>query len=85
MKSFYLLIVISALLIFPISDIQAQMVETQLKQVSLENTEQFSIKSNYVNGENYVNQVSLPTGYARSDKSYAVLYVLDGDKSFGMT
>ena len=85
MKSFYLLIIIGASLIFPLSDIQSQIVETQLKQVSLENTEQFSIKSKYVNGENYVIQVSLPSGYARSDKSYPVLYVLDGDKSFGMT
>jgi predicted alpha/beta superfamily hydrolase len=85
MKSFYLLIIICALLSFPISDMQAQVAESQLKQVSLENTEQFSIKSKYVNGENYVIQISLPSGYVRSEKSYPVLYVLDGDKSFGMT
>jgi predicted alpha/beta superfamily hydrolase len=85
MKSFYLSIIIGAILCIPISEIQAQSINTQLKQVSLENTEQFSIKSKYVNNENFVIQVGLPNGYARSGKSYPVLYVLDGDKSFGMT
>jgi hypothetical protein len=85
MKSYYLSIIVAALLCIPISELRAQSSETQLKQVSLENTEQFSIKSKFVNNENYVIQVGLPNGYARSDKSYPVLYVLDGDKSFGMT
>jgi predicted alpha/beta superfamily hydrolase len=56
-----------------------------VKQVYLANTEQFSIESKYVTGENYIIQVGLPAGYNRSSKSYPVLYVLDGDKSFGMT
>ena len=36
-------------------------------------------------GETYIIQVGLPIGYSPSKKSYPVLYVLDGDKSFGMT
>jgi uncharacterized protein len=85
MKSFNLSIIICAFICIPIADLQAQLTNSQLKEVSLENTEQFSIKSKFVNNENYVIQVGLPNGYARSDKSYPVLYVLDGDKSFGMT
>jgi len=85
MKSYYLSIIVAAFLYIPISELRAQSIETQLKQVSLENTLQFTIKSKYVNNENYVVQVGLPNGYAKSDKSYPVLYVLDGDKSFGMT
>jgi uncharacterized protein len=65
--------------------LQAQTTQTQHKPVCLDNTEQFSIKSKYVAGENYIIQVGLPIGYAPSKKSYPVLYVLDGDKSFGMT
>jgi hypothetical protein len=38
-----------------------------------------------VDGETYIIQVGLPIGYSSSKKSYPVLYVLDGDKSFGMT
>ena len=85
MKRYYLSIIATAFLCIPISELRAQSIETQLKQVSLENTQQFTIKSKYVSNENYVIQVGLPNGYARSDKSYPVLYVLDGDKSFGMT
>ena len=54
-------------------------------KVCLDNTEQFSIASKYVTGEKYVIQVGLPIGYSSTHKSYPVLYVLDGDKSFGMT
>ncbi|HEX7494814.1 MAG TPA: alpha/beta hydrolase-fold protein, partial [Bacteroidales bacterium] len=63
----------------------AQTALTQLKQVYLDNTEQFSIESKYVKKENYTIQVGLPIGYQHSAKTYPVLYVLDGDKSFGMT
>ena len=85
MKRFYLHSLISIFLIIFINGLQAQTAPTQLKQVYLDNTEQFSIKSKYVKEENYLIQVGLPIGYQHSDKSYPVLYVLDGDKSFGMT
>ena len=55
------------------------------EKVCLDNTEQFSIASDYVKGENYSIQVSLPFGYYSSHKSYPVLYVLDGDYAFGIT
>jgi predicted alpha/beta superfamily hydrolase len=54
-------------------------------KVCLDNTEQFSIASKFVKGEAYLIQVGLPIGYSPTKKSYPVLYVLDGDKSFGMT
>lgn len=54
-------------------------------KVCLDNTQQFSISSKYVTGENYIIQVGLPISYSSTHKSYPVLYVLDGDKSFGMT
>ena len=59
--------------------------EGEDKKVALENTEKFSIRSESVTGENYLIQVGLPAGYSRSNASYPVLYVLDGEKSFGMT
>ena len=55
------------------------------EKVCLDNTEQFSITSEYVKGENYLIQVGLPIGYSSSNKSYPVLYVLDGDYLFGIT
>ncbi len=64
--------------------IQAQTTQTQLKQDCLDNTEQFSITSKYVAGENYIIQVGLPSGYSSSQKSYPILYVTDGDVLFGM-
>ena len=65
--------------------VQAQSPRPDIKQVTLENTEQFTIASKYVVGENYTIQVSLPVNYLSYDYSFPVLYVLDGDKSFGMT
>lgn len=76
---------IVVLLLFCINGVRAQSTLTQPKQVCLENTEQFTIASKYVEGENYVIQVGLPIGYSPEKKSYPVLYILDGDKSFGMT
>ena len=85
MKRFFLTIIILPFLLVNKSGLQAQTAQNQQKQVSLDNTEQFSIESKYVKGENYLIQVGLPIAYKHSDKSYPVLYVLDGDKSFGMT
>jgi predicted alpha/beta superfamily hydrolase len=85
MKSFCIISLFVALLLISSYRLQAQANHTQLKPVCLDNTEQFSITSKYVAGENYIVQVGLPIGYAPSKKSYPVLYVLDGDKSFGMT
>jgi predicted alpha/beta superfamily hydrolase len=85
MKRFFPPFMIVIFFIFCINRSQAQTAPTLLKQVYLDNTEQFSIESKYVKGENYLIQVGLPIGYRNSNKSYPVLYVLDGDKSFGMT
>ena len=85
MKKIYLHLIIAVFLFIFINQAQSQVTQKIPDQVFLENTEQFAIKSKYVADENYVIQVGLPTGYSHSDKSYPVLYVLDGDKSFGLT
>lgn len=85
MKTFYIVSVFVVFLLLSSYGLHAQDTQSQLKPVCLDNTEQFSITSKYVAGENYIVQVGLPIGYAPSKKSYPVLYVLDGDKSFGMT
>jgi predicted alpha/beta superfamily hydrolase len=85
MKPIYIISVFVVLLLLSSYGLQAQTTQGQLKPVCLDNTEQFSLTSKYVAGENYIIQVGLPIGYAPSKKSYPVLYVLDGDKSFSMT
>jgi len=85
MKPTYIVSELVVFLLLSSSGLQAQITQGQLKPVSLDNTEQFSIASKHVAGENYIIQVGLPIGYAPSIKSYPVLYVLDGEKSFGMT
>jgi predicted alpha/beta superfamily hydrolase len=81
MKTFCLTTIIAVILLLYTTGNLAQ---TTLNQISLENTEKFSIASKYVEGETYVIQVGLPIGYSSSQKSYPVLYVLDGDVFFGM-
>ena len=85
MKTFYFTTMIAIFLLFCSFGIQAQTKQPKPNKVCLDNTEQLYIESKYVAGENYIIQVGLPIGYSLSKKSYPVLYVLDGDKSFGMT
>jgi len=85
MKKICKTISISVSILFYANGIHAQTTQTQPKQVCLDNTEQFSITSKYVEGETYKIQVGLPIGYSSTQKSYPVLYVWDGDKSVGMT
>jgi len=84
MKTFCLSTLIVAFLLIFSNWIHAQTTEAKLNEVCLKNTEQFTIASKYVEGEKYLIQVGLPIGYSPEKKSYPVLYVLDGDKSFGM-
>lgn len=51
--------------------------------VTVERSAQHTIQSVTV-GDMYVIQVRLPASYAASEKKYQVLYVLDGDKCFGL-
>lgn len=55
----------------------------QLPGVTLQNTELRTLKSRFVEQE-YKLQIYLPPGSADASKSFPVLYLLDGDKSFGM-
>ena len=82
MKTFCLSAMILLLLSCSFGALHAQNVK---EKVCLENTERFSITSEYVKGENYLIQVGLPMGYSSSQKTYPVLYVLDGDYAFGIT
>jgi len=75
---------IAVLLLLCPNGMQAQTTQTKLNPVCLANTEQFTITSKYVAGENYIIQVGLPSGYSSSQKSYPVLYVTDSDALFGM-
>lgn len=85
MKKLCLTTAIVVFLLFSSNGIRAQTLQPKLNQVCLANTEQFSITSKYVEGETYVIQVGLPVAYSSSQKSYPVLYVLDGDIGFGIT
>jgi uncharacterized protein len=82
MKTLCLTAIIVLLLSCSFGTLNAQNVK---EKVCLDNTEQFSITSENVKGENYLIQVSLPFGYSSSHKTYPVLYVLDGDYAFGIT
>ncbi|MCJ7570044.1 MAG: alpha/beta hydrolase-fold protein [Anaerolineales bacterium] len=52
-------------------------------KVSIENTEQRSIRAQFIDQE-YRLQIYLPPTYSDSSDSFPVLYLLDSDKSFGM-
>jgi predicted alpha/beta superfamily hydrolase len=81
----YFSCIVAILFTIGINGINAQPPLNDVKQVSLDNTEQFSVSSECVKGENYIIQVGLPASYKKTMKNYPVLYILDGDKSFGMT
>ncbi|MDF0667242.1 MAG: alpha/beta hydrolase-fold protein [Nitrospira sp.] len=51
--------------------------------VTVERSVQHTIESAYVD-DTFVIQVRLPISYATTEKKYQVLYVLDGDKCFGL-
>jgi predicted alpha/beta superfamily hydrolase len=85
MKKLCLILTTAVSFLICFNGIQAQTTQKKLNQVCLDNTKQFTLTSKYVDGETYVIQVGLPIGYSPDKKSYPVLYVLDGDKSFGMT
>lgn len=85
MKRLSLTTAIAVFCIIISNGIQAQTTKTQLSAFYLGDTEQFSVKSKYVEGETYIIQVGLPFGYSSSKKCYPVLYVTDGETIFGMT
>jgi len=85
MKKFYLIVTIAVFLLFCVNGLKAQTTQTKLKQVCYDNSEQFSVTSKYVESGTYIIKVGLPIGYSSANKSYPVLYVLDGDGFFGMT
>ncbi len=53
------------------------------RRVEIPNSEAFTLYSNGLETEYHI-KVLLPESYAKSDKKYPVLYLLDGDHAFGM-
>ncbi len=85
MKKIFSVTMIGVLLLLLTIRSQSQSISAKADPVCLDNTEQFSIPSVFVKNETYIIQISLPLGYSLSEKSFPVLYVLDGDKAFGIT
>jgi len=81
MKTFCFTVTIVLLLSGSFGVLHAQNVK---EKACLDNTEQFYLTSNYVKGENFRIQVSLPDGYSTSTKTYPVYYFTDGDVAFVM-
>lgn len=81
MKTFCLTAMIVLLLSGSFGIVNAQNVK---EKACLDNSEQFNLTSNYVKGENFRIQVSLPNNYADSKKIYPVYYFADGDYAFAM-
>ena len=51
-------------------------------EVKIPGSEVRKITSSYVNGQEYVLQISLPAGYAKSNKKYPVVYLMDSQWDF---
>ena len=79
LRSFAIVFTFAILLSTPVAQAQGG----QLPGVTLQSTELRTLKSRFVDQE-YKLQIFLPPGFADTSKSFPVLYVLDGDKSFGM-
>ena len=84
MKNNFLLLRMVVFVLFCSMGLQAQTTQKKLHLASLDNTEQFYLTSNFVKGEKYRIQVSLPPNYATAKKTYPVYYFADGDVAFGM-
>ncbi len=69
------------LLLFPIF-YSVNCISQTVEEVSLPLTSKVEIKSDY--GVEYVIYISLPPEYLNSDKTFPVIYVLDGDLTFGI-
>jgi uncharacterized protein len=85
MKKLFFATMIVVLLLLLTNVSHAQSITSDTNPVCLNNTEQFSISSDFVKNETYLIQIGLPFGYFSSEKSFPVLYVLDGDNAFGIT
>jgi uncharacterized protein len=85
MKKVFFVTVIGVLLLLLTEENRGQSIPASANSVCLDNTEQFPIISDFVKNETYIIQVGLPFGYSLSEKSFPVLYVLDGERTFGIT
>ena len=75
-----LLVLVAIFFSFP--SFAQQVIESD-QQLNLYNSQLKVVHSNIVNDDYYI-YISLPDDYGSSSKSYPVLYLLDGDMSFGM-
>jgi enterochelin esterase-like enzyme len=79
-KHHTLIIVFSIILINVVS---AQEISDAEDKTNLYNTQVKVFRSTIIDDDFYI-YISLPDGYEESVKKYPVLYLLDGDISFGM-
>jgi predicted alpha/beta superfamily hydrolase len=89
MKKIIIMSKIVLLVVFILLSIQSegQQKESPVKAnppISIVNSEQFTLYSSNIQQE-YIIYIHLPLNYSRSDTTYPVYYVLDGDIGFGMT
>ncbi|HVN58289.1 MAG TPA: alpha/beta hydrolase-fold protein [Bacteroidales bacterium] len=79
MKPFYVSLLAVLLLPDPFGILHAQGAK---EKVCINGTEQFNLKSINVPGETFNIRVAFPLDYSRSQKSYPLLVLLDGDAEF---
>jgi uncharacterized protein len=77
----YLYLTLASLLLT--LNVSAQDTKDTVKRVEIVNSESFALYSKGLETEYHI-KVLLPEKYAKSDKKYPVLYLLDGDHAFSM-
>ena len=70
-----------AVLLLPAA-VLAEKVEINKSTQLVAQSEQFELRSDKI-GEDFLIQVGLPASYGSADKRYPVVYLLDGNTSFG--
>ena len=60
----------------------ASLTFAQSTEVTIPGSQIKTLTSKIVNGQEYVLQISLPSGYANSNKKYPVVYLLDSQWDF---
>ena len=70
-----------AVLLLPAA-VLAETVEINKSMQLVGQSEQFELRSDKI-GEDFLIQVGLPASYGSADKRYPVVYLLDGNTSFG--
>ncbi len=73
---------IAGLILFFILFFEKDILAQSYPEAQIAGSEIRKITSSIVNGQEYVLQISLPAGYANSDKKYPVVYLMDSQWDF---